>query len=43
MLDWLDMMDRRLRDAIDGQLWDYIAFAVSFIALFYFGCLWAAI
>lgn len=33
--------ERRLRDAIDGQLWDYIIAVVSFIGLFYFGCLWA--
>lgn len=33
--------ERRLRDAIDGQLWDYIITVVSFIALLYAGSLWA--
>lgn len=33
--------ERRLRDAIDGQLWDYILAVVSFIVILYALCLWA--
>ena len=33
--------ERRLREAIDGQIWEYIAFAVLLVAMFYFGSFWA--